>query len=186
MLRAMVLLGPLLVVACKAGGRATAQREAPPAASQVTREPSADVAPMQNPACGGSCISPDTCFDGKCCSLLHTCIDGCCADDAMCNVYQCYRPIFCGPKLPKCPALTLCDDYVAGTAECSHMSADAHERNAEYCARMAKGKKWLSAHARGSAATGTCLPEMAPHRLGQVRWYRSLAKHQLVTKPVLH
>lgn len=160
----------------------------PPAASQapslapIDASPPAAAAPPDagDAACGGQpCGAPAQCLDGGCCGLLHACQgwDLCCPPDEHCNVYQCYRPLLCGPGFPACPELTYCEVYEDRARECADPSL--RRNNEESCARMDQGLAWLAAHARSDAgprARGVCFPEMAPHRLGGVRWYRSLGK----------
>src|SRR5262249_4671341 len=128
--------------------------------------------------CGDAvCGAEQQCVEGKCCGLLQTCMDVCCRDEEQCNVYQCYRPLLCGPGLPACPQVTYCEDYEDGKRGCSDAS---HRRdNPEFCARMDAGAAWIAVHgsvASGKRATGICFPEMAPHRLGGIKWYRTLGR----------
>ena len=117
------------------------------------------------------------CVEARCCSFLQACQTVCCGEDEHCNVYQCYRPLLCGPGLPACPEKTYCEDYEEGRRSCAN-----HEHrlaNREFCARMDAGSEWLKAHGRspgGPEARGTCFPVLAPHRMGVIRWYRALGK----------
>jgi hypothetical protein len=126
--------------------------------------------------CGdGACELDWECVDGRCCPLLQACNTVCCSGDEYCNVTECYHPLLCGPGLPVCPEKTYCEDYEDGQRSCANIG---HRRdNQEFCARMDAGAQWLKAHSPGGPKPrGTCFPEMAPHRMGTIRWYQALGK----------
>lgn len=130
------------------------------------------------PRCGDQVCDFDwQCVDARCCPFQQACQTVCCGGDEICNVYQCYRPLLCGPGLPACPEMTYCEDYEAGRRSCATFE---HRRdNREFCARMDAGSEWLKAHAPPPGSPeprGTCFPVMAPHRMGTIRWYQALGK----------
>jgi len=139
----------------------------------------ADAGVESDTSCGDArCDYSWECLDGGCCPFMRACWTQCCNEDEFCNVYQCFRPILCGPKLPACPAVTYCENYAEGKRECNRMGDSWRRDNAEFCDRQVAGAEWMAKYARSPSdaeAVGTCFPEMAPHRLHE-RWYRWMGK----------
>jgi hypothetical protein len=183
----------LLVLLIAAGASIGKSGEPPGQKPSASRAPLASTSPpqaaplpsgtaAQGPEDGGETARADhTCgpaeeqVDGGCCPVLQACMGRCCNADEQCDVYQCYRPILCGPGLPACPEKTHCEDYEAERIRC--VSSAEGRSNAERCARARSGAEWLSAQGPSKGAPrarGICFPELPPHRMGALRWYRSL------------
>lgn len=153
------------VASCSSPSPAAARASSPPPAAASMGQPCDDAHP-----CGG----PFRCVEGDagCCPAERACLRECCHEDELCNVYECYVPRLCGGKHAKCPEMTYCDDLGVARSECGRPGflSDNGER-CEYVGKASALFERMTAKGNRKEATGFCFPEMAPHRLGGIRWY---------------